>query len=102
MLYWSGALTNVDLWCQEDPGVDNFYSFQNFLSLFLNVTILNDFFFQSQPQINDSWKGHGKWLWVHLTLVVDGILNNNADNMQPSVPIAFSAWPQDEINTEDK
>lgn len=31
--------------------MDNFYSFQNFLSLFLNVTILNDFFFRVNPRL---------------------------------------------------
>lgn len=59
MLYWSGALTNVDLWCQEDPGVDNFYSFQNFLSLFFKCHNFKGVFFQSQPQINDSWEDRG-------------------------------------------
>lgn len=32
--------------------------FGNFHLYFLNVTILNDFF-QSQPQINDSWEDCG-------------------------------------------
>lgn len=37
-----------------------------------------------------------------LTLAVDGMLNNNAGNAQRSVPVAFSARPQDEVNAEDK
>ena len=32
--------------------------FRTFYLYFLNVTILNDFF-QSQPQINDSWEDRG-------------------------------------------
>lgn len=30
--------------------------FRTFYLYFLNVTILREFFFQSQPQINDSWE----------------------------------------------
>ena len=40
--------------------MDNFYSFQNFLSLFFKChNFKGVFFFQSQPQINDSWEDRG-------------------------------------------
>lgn len=37
-----------------------------------------------------------------LTLVLDGTLSSNADSMQWAVPIAFPAWPQAEVNAEDR
>lgn len=39
--------------------MDNFYSFQNFLSLFFKCHNFKGVFFQSQPQINDSWEDRG-------------------------------------------